>query len=155
MFIAAWTLRFSEDSSTPSLRHRFRQPKLHSTDLDAEALRIQICLMFPVFWETENAQIRSFGTRKSTLYSRSCFSSFLVRALRLPEWLLSATTKLSDFPEWLPSNLQLVSIAVTRSQGCCRHNCKMWSRCCSVFLISIFIPPPRLLVLFCCCLLSL
>ena len=71
----------------PYLHHHFRLPKLQCSDLDAEALRIQICLMFPVFWETENAQIRSFGTRKSTLYSVSCFSrqSSSSLTLRLPK----------------------------------------------------------------------
>ena len=59
MFIMPWTLWFREDSP----HHHFCQPKLHCTDLDAAgALRIQICLMFPVFWGVlENAQIRSFG----------------------------------------------------------------------------------------------
>ena len=120
------------------------QPQLHCTDLDAGFAHsdlFDVSCLLRSFRKCSNTE---FWTRISTLYSLlRAFSSFPIQL------------QLSNFPKWLFSNLQqswmwqLFPVAVTKSWVCCRQNCEMWSRCCSDYLISIFILLPRLLVPFC------
>ena len=80
-------------------------------------LRIQIRLIFPVFWETENAQIWSFELRTRPSFSFEIF----------PVFSFPTSPYISLFsPIILNAVIFLFIIAVTRSWSCCRHNFKVW-----------------------------